>query len=62
VDTANVDERRNLMENDYKEVYFDLYCKNCKHKKVRERDEPCAECLDNPVNLYSRKPVKYEQK
>nr|DAQ19147.1 MAG TPA: Reverse gyrase zinc finger [Caudoviricetes sp.] len=50
------------MENDYKEVYFDLYCKNCKHKKVRERDEPCAECLDNPVNLYSRKPVKYEQK
>lgn len=50
------------MENDYKEVYFDQYCKTCKYEKRPEKDEPCNECLDNPVNLYSNKPIKYEQK
>lgn len=50
------------MENDYKEVYFDQYCKTCLNQKIAEKDEPCRECLDNPANLYSHKPVKYEKK
>lgn len=53
------------MENDdevYKEVYFHEYCKLCKHKDLDDYTEPCAECLENPVNLYSHKPVKYEKK
>ena len=50
------------MEESYKEVYFDQYCKNCKHEKLKEIDDPCDECLNNPVNLYSHKPVMYEEK
>ena len=50
------------MEESYKEVYFDQYCKNCKHEKVKEIDDPCDECLNDPVNLYSHKPVMYEEK
>ena len=48
--------------NDYKEVYFHEYCKSCKYKKVENNEEPCNECLDEPTNLYSHKPVKYEKK
>ena len=50
------------MEESYKEVYFDQYCKNCKYEKLKEIDDPCDECLNNPVNLYSHKPVMYEEK
>lgn len=45
----------------YKEVYFHDYCKSCKYKKVIENDEPCDECLSSPVNVYSHKPVRYEE-
>lgn len=44
----------------YKEVYFHEYCKTCKHWEVKDLDEPCNTCLEDPVNLYSHKPVKYE--
>lgn len=47
---------------DYKEVYFDKYCKLCKHEKLNESDEICDECLHNPINLYSHKPVNFEEK
>ena len=50
------------MEESYKEVYFDQYCKNCKHETLKETDNPCDECLNNPVNLYSHKPVNYKKK
>ena len=50
------------MVNDYKEVYFDQYCKTCKNEKTPENKEPCYECLNNPVNLNSRKPVNWEEK
>lgn len=46
---------------DYKEVYFHLYCKRCKHKDVKDNEEPCEECLSNPINLYSHKPVKFDE-
>lgn len=46
----------------YKEVYFHQYCKSCKHKDVKDTDEPCNECLDNPTNLYSHKPVNWAKK
>lgn len=45
----------------YKEVYFHLFCDTCKHRTKPMVDEPCNECLDNPTNLYSHKPVKYEE-
>lgn len=46
----------------YKEVYFDQYCKKCKHEKVACIDEPCYECLNEPTNLNTHRPVKYEKK
>lgn len=50
------------IDEEYQEVRFDRYCKTCKHKKTEETEEPCNECLDNPTNLHSCKPVKYEAK
>ena len=45
----------------YKEVQFDKYCKKCKHKIKNENEEPCDECLSEPTNLYSEKPIKYKE-
>ena len=51
------------MENDvYKEVYFDQYCKTCKYEKCKEGEDPCDDCLNEPVNLYSHKPVWWKAK
>lgn len=49
------------MENEYKIVEFEKYCKTCKHKKVKDVKDPCNDCLDNPVNANSKKPVNYEE-
>lgn len=45
-----------------KEVYFDLYCKLCKHELLSEDDDPCYDCLHNPSNIDSHKPVYFEKK
>ena len=45
----------------YKEVYFYEYCESCKHVEVKDQDEPCSECLENPTNLNSHKPVNWEE-
>lgn len=50
------------MEDNYKEVYFDQYCKTCEHENLPETDDPCDECLQETVNVYSHKPVKWEEK
>lgn len=46
----------------YKEVYFHEYCKTCRYKKVEDTEAPCDECLSEPLNWNSHKPVKYEKK
>lgn len=51
-----------MIDTSYKEVYFDQYCKTCEHEKNGEEKEPCSECLENPVNLYSHKPVNWKEK
>lgn len=51
------------MDNDsYKEVYFNQYCDSCRYCTRKEEEEPCYECLSEPENLYSHKPVKYIKK
>lgn len=47
-------------EQQYKLVKFEKYCKKCKHFKKKEVEEPCNECLEEPVNLFSHKPTKFE--
>ena len=50
------------MEGNLKEVYFDVFCKTCKHKDVKEHKEPCCECLAEAANVDSHRPVKWEEK
>ena len=50
------------MDNIYKEVYFNQYCKTCEYKNLKESEEPCDECLSNPINEYSHKPINYKEK
>lgn len=49
------------MESKTKIVDFHLYCNKCKHKKLKEDESPCDECLEEPVNIDSHKPVKFEE-
>lgn len=50
----------------YHQVDYHKYCESCKYYKLKENEngdtpEPCNSCLTEPVNLYSKKPVKYEK-
>ena len=45
-----------------KEVYFNEYCSECKYEEDKEDEDPCHECLNNPVNVNSHKPVKFTPK
>lgn len=49
------------MENN-KEVYFNKYCQSCKHNNTKEYKDPCNDCLAEPNNINSHKPVRYENK
>lgn len=50
------------MDEDYKEVYYDEYCKTCEYKDLPETEWICDECLHIPINLYSHKPVNWKEK
>ena len=47
------------MEYPFKEVYFDEFCSQCAFEENLESEKPCDECLEEPVNEYSHKPVKF---
>lgn len=47
--------------NEEKEVYFDQYCKSCKHHGLEESKDPCNDCLAEPGNTNSHKPMNYEK-
>ena len=51
------------MAGDYREVRFDKFCPTCKFKDVPENDPEgeCWDCLEEPVNTDSEKPVKYKK-
>lgn len=51
-----------MISEDQREVRFDLYCEKCAHKGVDDVKEPCNECLDNPMNVHTDRPIKYEEK
>lgn len=45
-----------------KEVSFYDYCPQCKYYDVSGAEEPCDECLSNPSNIDSHKPVNFKEK
>lgn len=45
----------------YKEVYFHEYCEICKHRDVKNTEEPCDTCLSEPINWNTHRPVKYDK-
>lgn len=49
------------MDKEYKEVYFHEHCKTCDHRDLNENKDPCEECLDNPTNYQSHKPVNWKE-
>jgi hypothetical protein len=48
-----------MNDENLQEVYYDRYCKTCKHKKLPEEADPCDECLSNPVNYATHKPMNW---
>lgn len=50
-----------MQGNEQKIVIFDKYCPKCKYYNKSESEDPCWECLDDPVNAWSHKPVRFEE-
>ena len=46
---------------DKKEVYFDKYCSKCEYKNRPESANPCWDCLDEPANVDSHKPLYFKE-
>ena len=44
-----------------KEVLFHDYCKRCKHWHTPEWEDPCDECLTEPCNINSHKPINFKE-
>lgn len=42
-------------------VEFGVWCPKCEHYEKKENESPCDECLLEPVNAYSRRPVHWKQ-
>ena len=51
-----------MAETKSKFVEFNRYCKDCKYKELKETVDPCNECLTQPVNVDSHKPINFEKK
>lgn len=49
------------MEQKKKIVDFAKYCKKCKYFKLQAVKDPCNDCLAEPVNDDSRKPVYFKE-
>ena len=46
---------------DYREVYYHKYCPYCEYFERKGHEEPCEECLLNPTNNHSHKPVNFKE-
>lgn len=44
-----------------KMVEFFRYCKKCKYQNLPSHEEPCNECLAEPVNEDSIIPIHFEE-
>lgn len=51
-----------MQPNEMKEVDFYTYCKTCQYKNATEQEEPCCDCVAEPVNQWSHKPIKWKER
>lgn len=51
---------KEVMDSHEKEVYFGEYCSKCRHEKEPEDSDVCNDCLNNPSNIDSHKPIRFE--
>lgn len=56
------DDLKNMDQDNLKIISFDKYCRACKYYDKDENENPCEQCLDEPVRLYSEKPFYYSKK
>ncbi len=42
-------------------VDFGRYCKTCRHRKKKDTDSPCNECLDTCAREGSSRPEMWEE-
>lgn len=49
------------MDTETKFVWFGDYCSRCQYKDSSEGEDPCNECLGEPVNLNSHKPINFKE-
>ena len=47
--------------NNTKEVRFDNWCHTCKYRDKEATDIPCNDCLAQPYNIDSSKPIYYKE-
>lgn len=50
------------MEENLKEVRYDLYCPTCLYQNNAEDEEPCHDCLNEPSRYFSHKPYRWKEK
>lgn len=43
-----------------KEVDYYTYCQLCKYHGCLENEDPCWDCLAEPTNINSHKPVEFK--
>lgn len=48
------------MEPEMHFVDYATWCPSCKYEKQPDSEDPCNDCLSDPVNVESRKPVCWE--
>lgn len=49
------------INDEYREVIFDTYCPKCKYRLYPEESDICTECLAEPMNQESQKPVNFKE-
>ena len=50
------------MEENLKEVPYDLYSPTCLYQNNAEHEEPCHDCLNEPIRYFSHKPYRWKGK
>lgn len=50
------------MEENLKEVRYDLYCSTCLYQNNAEDEAPCHDCLNEPSRYASHKPYRWKGK